>query len=206
MKVLGERSREKRDALLRMDALSLPSKPSASPSIASSEPEVRPAYTTSPPTLITADSIPSEYQQSPSYAIIGRVLRAHLDLTHRDWRSRAFYEPSAVAAYQRWSDPASQPHRDAAEALADLSDPDVLGVPPELRSADPNTSAASWDQYRRLQTAALDRAFASGVEWLRALRAMDRLYSSPEHSHPRISQYIKSAMTDLVLIQDPSAR
>jgi hypothetical protein len=195
VKVLGERSREERDAKLRVDALSL------SPSSCSHS--ARPVHTTSPPTLITADSIPTEFQQSPSYAIVGRVLRAHLDLTHRDWRSRAFYEPSAIAAYHRWSDPAGQPHRDAADALADLSDPDVLAVPPELRSSDPDVSAEAWDHYRRVLAAALDRAFTSGVDWLRALRAMDLIYSNPEHGHPRVSQYISSALTDRVLLRRP---
>ena len=203
VKILGERSREERDAELRMGALSLSQLSSPAPSVAASEHTVRPAHTTSPPTFITADSIPPEFQQSPSYAIIGRVLRAPLDLTHRDWRARAFYEPEAVATYHRWADPAGQPHRDAADALADLSDPDILGVPDELRSSEPDVSAAAWDRYRRLQAGAIERAFASGVVWLRALRAMDLIYSHPEHGHPRLSQYIKSAMTDRVLLSQP---
>jgi hypothetical protein len=199
VKVIGERSREERDAELRLGAFSI----SAAPSPASSAPTVRLTHTISPPTIITADSIPPEFRQSPSYALVGQVLRSHLDLTHRDWRSRAFYSPTAVAEYERWSDPKGQPHRDASDALADLSDPDVLGVPAELRSSDPDVSAAAWDRYRRIQAAALDRAFTAGVAWLRALRAMDLIYSDPEIGHPRISQYITSAMTDHVLLGHP---
>ena len=56
-----------------------------------------------------------------------------------------------ISAYDRWSDPEGQPHRDAADALAALSDrpgvPDVLRVPPALRSSDPDVAAEAWDHY-----------------------------------------------------------
>ena len=159
MKVLGERSREERDAELRLGALSISTASSPAAPVVSAAPSVRPVQASSNPvTLITADDIPAELQQSPSYSLISHVLRAPVDLTHRDWRSRAFYEPEAVAAYQRWSDPEGKPHRDAADALAALSDPDALAVPPELRSSDRNISAEAWDRYRRELTAAMDGA------------------------------------------------
>ena len=90
-----------------------------------------------------------------------------------------------------------------ADALADLSDPDVLGVPSDLLSASANVSAAAWDRYRLVLTHSLHRAFAAGVDWQRALRAMDLIYSDPEIGHPRISQYVQSAMTDRVLVGHP---
>ena len=205
--VLGERSREERDAELRLGALSLSPATSTPTPVASVALTVSPGPVTSPgpcpASLITADAIPPEFQQSPSYSIVGQVLRSHLDFTSRDWRARAFYEPAAVAAYQRWSDPAGQSHRDAAAALAALSDPAVLGVPDELLSSVPNTAAESWDYYRLVWTHELQRAFAAGVDWQRALRAMDLIYSSDLDGHPRIHQYITSAMTDRVLIHHP---
>ena len=206
VQLLGERSREERDAELRMEALSFNSLSPPSTAPPSSTPSSRQGLlkaSSHSVALITADAIPAELQQSPSYSLISRVLRAPVDLTHRDWRSRAFYEPEAVAAYQRWSDPEGKPHRDAADALAALSDPDALAVPPELRSSDPNISAEAWDRYRRELTAAMERALTAGVDWLRALRAMDLIYSDPGIGHPRISQYVTSAMSDRVLLRHP---
>ena len=135
--------------------------------------------------------------------MVNQVLRAPVDFTTKDWRVRNFYDHLSVAAYHRWSQPEGQPHRDAADALAELSDPDVLTVPADLRHSNPEISAAAWDHYRRLLIHSLHRAFAAGVDWARALRAMSLVYSEPTDGHPRINQYIESALTDRALVAHP---
>ena len=157
----------------------------------------------SSPGLFTTTTVPDALKTSPSHAVIGQVLRAPLDFTTKDWRVRNFYDQSAVTAYARWSQPESQPHRDAPDALAELSDPDVLAVPAILRHSNPEIAADAWDQYRRHFIHSLHRAFAAGVDWLRALRAMSLVYSDPTDGHPRINQYIESAMTDRALVVYP---
>ena len=206
VKAVGERSWLQRDAELRLGALPLSSSSPPPDSPISSAPTHRHCDTSSAKPLlatITADALPPEFEASPSYLLVGQVLRSTLDFTNQDWRTRAFYEPAALAAYHRWSDPAGQPHRDASDALAELSDPEVLGVPHELLSANPDVSAEAWDHCRLVWTHALHRAFAAGVDWLRALRAMSLVYSDPEAGHPRIHAYIMSAMTDRVLVHHP---
>ena len=54
----------------------------------------------------------------------------------------------------------------------------------------PTSPPQAWDRYRRELTAAMERALTAGVDWLRALRAMDLIYSDPDIGHPRISQYV----------------
>ena len=157
----------------------------------------------SPVSLITAEAMPEAFKLSPSNALVGQVLRAPVDPTSRDWRVRNFYELDAVATYHRWSQPDSQPHRDAADALAELADPDVLVVPAALRHSNPDTAATAWDHYRRLLIHSLHRAFAAGVDWARALRAMSLVYSDPMYGHARIKQYVESAMTDKALVAHP---
>jgi len=72
---------------------------------------------------------PDTLKASPSYAVIGQVLRAPIDFTTKNWRVRNFYIQSSLAEYARWSRPEGQPHRDASDALAELSDFDVLCWP-----------------------------------------------------------------------------
>ena len=201
VQILGERSRTQRDAELRMDALTISSSVSAA-SGSSVTPTVRQGEACSP-VVFTTTTVPDTLKTSPSYAVIGQVLRAPIDFTTKDWRVRNFYDQPSVAAYARWSQPEGQPHRDASDALAELSDPDVLAVPEALRNSNPEISAEAWDQYRRHFIHSLHRAFAAGVDWLRALRAMSLVYSDPTDGHPRIKQYIESAMTDRALVAHP---
>ena len=212
VEVLNERSREQIDMELRMHALSVSASASIkTPTAASEICESSPGRPTkpnggppeSPSSLIVANDLPSVLLSSPSYNTIKQVLYARLDFTLRDWRTRNFYEVGAVVQYERWSDPMGQPHRDAAEALAELSDPHILGVPATMRSAHPEQSAASWDLYRRELIHCLHRAFAAGVDWRRALRALSLVYSNPEHGHPRIDQYVTSAISDRALVSHP---
>ena len=202
VQVLGEKSRAQRDAELRMDALNISSSASVV-SGSSVTPTVRQDEACSPVTIISFESIPVSLQQSPSYAVVKQVLRAPVDFTTRDWRVRNFYDQTAISSYHRWSQPEGQPHRDAADALAELADPDVLAVPEALRHSNPETAAEAWDHYRRLLIHSLHRAFAAGVDWARALRAMSLVYSDPTDGHPRINQYIESAMTDRALVAQP---
>jgi len=202
VQVLGEKTHAQRDAELREDALDLSSLSSGITSGSSITPTVKQGETCSP-VLFTTTTVPDAMKKSPSYAVIGQVLRAPIDYTTKDWRVRNFYDQSAVVAYARWSQPEGQPHRDASEALADLSDPDVLAVPEALRHSNPDTAAVAWDHYRRLLIHSLHRAFAAGVDWARALRAMSLVYSDPTVGHPRINQYIESAMNDRALVAHP---
>jgi len=82
-------------------------------------------------------------QLCTSYAMVGQVLRAPLDFTTKDWLVRNFYDPPAVVAYARWSQPDGQPHRDASDTLAELSDPAVLAVPADGALALRQSSQAS---------------------------------------------------------------
>ena len=200
--VLGASS-DQQDGQLSIQALSSASFSSGITSSSSFNPTGRQHEACSPVLLITADAMPDAFKISPSYALVGQVLRASIDPTSRDWRVRNFYEQDAVATYHRWVQPEGQPHRDAADALAELADPDVLAVPAALRHSNPDTSAAAWDQYRRLLIHSLHRAFAAGVDWARALRAMSLVYSDSEYGHARIKQYIESAMTDKALLAHP---
>ena len=199
--VLGANS-DQQDVQPSFQALSVSSLSSGVTSGSSYVPTVK-SEACSPAPFITADAMPDALKTSPSYALIGQVLRAPVDPTSRDWRVRNFYEQDAVTTYHRWSQPEGQPHRDASDALAELSDPDVLAVPAALRLSNPDTSAAAWDHYRRLLIHSLHRAFAAGVDWARALRAMSLVYSGPTDGHPRINQYIESAMTDRALVLHP---
>ena len=160
MKVLGERTRAQRDAELRRDAFDLSSISSSVTSGSSLTPTVKQCDTGSP-VLFTTSTVPDALKTSPSYAVIGQVLRAPIDFTTKDWQIRNFYDQSSVVAYARWSQPEGQPHRDASDALAALSDPEVLAVPADLRHSNPEVFASAWDQYRRhlihsLHTAAAD--------------------------------------------------
>jgi hypothetical protein len=203
VEILRERSRKERDAELRMDAVSVSAASSASakmslaPTIASGSPGnmLQP--------LISADDLPASLLASPGYQIIILVLRARLDETLRDWRTRSFYEEQAVADYRRWARPEGQPHSDAADALAELSDSDVLGVSPGLLSPHPDKAAEAWNQYRRVLIHALHRAFEAGVNWRRALRALSLVYGNVDDGHPRIDQYVTEAMKDRALVQHP---
>jgi hypothetical protein len=202
VKVLGERTHAQRDAELRKDAFDLSSISSSIASGSSFTPTVKQSMACSP-ALFTASTVLDAFKTSPSNAVIGQVLRAPFDFTTKDWRVRNFYDASAVVAYARWSQPEGQPHRDASDALAELSDPEVLAVPADLRHSNPDIAASAWDQYRRHFIHSLHRAFAAGVDWLRALRAMSLVYSDPMDGHPRINQYIESAMTDRALVVHP---
>ena len=114
VEILGERTREERDAELRLGALSLRSNSSPSTPASSIAPTVRHAKASSPVPLITADAIPDSFKTSPSFYIIPQVLNAPMDPTVSDWRSKIFYEAATVAIYERWLHPSDQPHTDAA--------------------------------------------------------------------------------------------
>ena len=207
--VVKELSRSQRDAALLEDAvdLSSPSSFPAAPANDAASPERSvPPFKPSPPSpsLITTSTIPSNLLSSPSIGDIKRVLDAPIDYTLKVWRSRALYEPAVVAEYVRWSDPASPPHRDASAALAALCDPDELGVPTALLSAHPDTAATAWHQYRGYLLTTLHRAFAAGVDWRRALRALSLLYSDPDSGHPRIANYVERALVDSRLVLVPA--
>ena len=59
--------------------------------------------------LISADDLPASLLAFPSHQIIILVLRARLDQTVRDWRTKSFYEEQAVVDYRRWARPEGQP-------------------------------------------------------------------------------------------------
>ncbi|MDC0526247.1 hypothetical protein OAO87_04515 [bacterium] len=207
--VVKELSRSQLDAALAKDAVDLSSSSSITSSstgaVSPVKHEVPPAKPLPPsPSLITTSTIPPNLLSSPSsIGVIQRVLEAPIDYTLKVWRSRALYEPTVVSEYARWSDPASPPHRDAPEALASLCDPDELGVPPALLSAHPDTAATAWHQYRGYLLTSLHRAFAAGVEWRRALRALSLLFSDPDCGHPRTASYVERALLDAQLVLVP---
>ena len=180
LEILGEKTREQRDAELRLRALSLHSSSSPSTPASSIAPTVRHAKASSPVALITADAIPNSFRTSPSFFIIPQVLSAPMDPTVRDWRAKIFYEAENVAGYERWLHTSGQPHTDMADALKDLNSK-TLGVSEAMRDADPDISAEEWDTYRRILIHALYRVFKAGVRWMDALRALSIVYESATH-------------------------
>lgn len=205
--VVKELSRADRDAALLKDAVDLSSSYKGQPPAVHASDghsmESPASSVSSTAALITTTTIPSNLLSSPSIGAIKLVLDSSIDYTLKVWHSRAFYEPSAVAEYTRWSNPASPPHRDAPDALALLSNFDELGVPAALLSPHPDTAAVAWHHYRGLLRNALHRAFAAGVDWRRALRSLSLLYSAPDGGHPRIASYIGRAITDAALVLTP---
>jgi len=185
---LGEVTREQRDAELLQRAVEVSSSSSdlQSPS----------------PVAFGLDDVPASLSESQRFAYVKRVLAVPVDHTLEMWCTRAFHEDAVVRQYARFSGECAQQHRDAAEALAALSDPDQLGVSAELRSANPETTAEAWHFYRKLLINALHRAFAAGVDWRRALRSLSILYSG-RHGHPVLEQLVNSALTDHHLVNHP---
>ena len=206
----GERTCDERNAELRKHAVLISPASSSSPSRPPTEPELAPSMPGSSPLLppsplLSADALPDGHPllSSPSINTVKLVLRAPFDYTLDDWRTRSFYEEETVAEYLRWSNPDGQPHRDLAESLKGLSDPIALGVPTEMTSAHADTAADSWDGYRKHLIHSLRRSFAAGVDWRRALCALSLVYADAEYGHPRILQYVKSAMKDRALAKYP---
>ena len=177
-----------RDANARADALSLTS------SSVATEPEGLP--------FATAEDLPPELQSSKHHSVISRLLNSRVDLTLNRWRRRSLYTDENWAEWAHWQSH-SRTHRDANESGRVFSDRQAMLIAPGLRSANPETAADAWNEYRRHLLIELRTALTVGFPWSDILRRLHATLSDPEHGYQRLANYIAAACEDRVLLRHP---
>jgi hypothetical protein len=149
--------------------------------------------------LIDVDSIPSVLLKHSDISTIRNLLGTRLDVAGTLWRHRTFYDDRLVHEHEKWvSSPT--PHRGEVGAEARLTG---LQVPRDLLSAEPDTAAAAWNSFRGEFALAIRKALQCGVAWRDLLTSLLMALSRQETGHPRLAQYVKSAVCDRVLTDFP---
>ena len=195
-----------RDAALRSSAVSLTNSHSSrgEDSVLSFDPGLR-----SPtglhrnlPFSTPSDLTPAlgSHRDSPA---IAAILESRPDLSHAHWRRRVLYTNENWAEWALWSNAPSQPHRERMAAGHVFSDPAKILTAPSLRSPAVETAADAWNVYRRHLIIIIRAALVVGYPWTEILARLSATYADQDAGYPRLLNYIKSALTDTVLIKYP---
>jgi hypothetical protein len=151
----------------------------------------------------TPSDLPPALGSHRDSPVIAAILESRPDLSHAHWRRRVLYTKENWAEWALWSNAPSQPHRERMAAGLVFSDPAKILNAPSLRSPAVETAADAWNVYRRHLIITIRAALVVGYPWTEILVCLSATYADQERGYPRLLNYIKSALTDTVLIKYP---
>ena len=134
--------------------------------------------------------------------MIRQLFDAPIDDTATRWRRRHLYTEEAWTEWAEWQ-PAHRSHADALDCGLLFSKPDYILSAPGLRSADREIQAEAWNTYRNTLIIDIRQALTVGFPWKQLLIRLHGTLAHHTLGYPRLANYVKTALTDKVLIRYP---